>query len=330
MLFVLEQLISRKIRVPGQNKIKEEKTMSRLIDLTNQTFGKLTVLKQDPKRASGGNVKWICQCECGNITSVSGTSLRNGKTTSCGCNAKSANRKGTREYVDLTGQQIGEWTVLEKVKIPGRKNATYLCRCSCGTERVVEGRHLKDGSSKSCGCQRKIDNPSVKDLSGQRFGKLTVLKRAGSDNRNHALWLCQCDCGNQCIKSGRHLVDLTSTSCGCNSTSSGENLIEKYLDEHNIKYQREYTFPDLYGNVRQLRFDFGIFNENSELTCLIEYQGEQHFKASFGLKEEDLQRQIEYDKKKQDYANKINIPLIIIPYTDKEVMIEKYLVNIKQ
>lgn len=35
------------------------------------------------------------------------------------------------------------------------------------------------------------------DLTGQRFGRLTVIERAGSDIRKQALWMCVCDCGTK-------------------------------------------------------------------------------------------------------------------------------------
>ena len=60
--------------------------MPKSIDLTGQKFGRLTVLERDKERV-GGKAYWICQCDCGNITSlIEGSSLRkeNG-TRSCGC-----------------------------------------------------------------------------------------------------------------------------------------------------------------------------------------------------------------------------------------------------
>ena len=39
------------------------------------------------------------------------------------------------------------------------------------------------------------------DITGQVFGKLTAIKRDGRDKRNNALWLCRCECGNECIRS---------------------------------------------------------------------------------------------------------------------------------
>lgn len=61
---------------------------NRLIDLTNNKYGKLTVIERD-KSYTGQHVKWICQCDCGNTCSVFGDNLKKLHTTSCGCANKS-------------------------------------------------------------------------------------------------------------------------------------------------------------------------------------------------------------------------------------------------
>ena len=49
------------------------------------------------------------------------------------------------------GGQIGYWLILGKA--PGRTNVSrYLCRCACGTERMVAAASLRKGVSMSCGC----------------------------------------------------------------------------------------------------------------------------------------------------------------------------------
>ena len=55
----------------------------------------------------------------------------------------------------------------------------------------------------------------VKDLTGQRFGRLTVIRRAGSNNNGRALWFCKCDCGNVDVKIGKLLLNGHCKSCGC-------------------------------------------------------------------------------------------------------------------
>ena len=55
----------------------------------------------------------------------------------------------------------------------------------------------------------------VKDLTGQRFGRLVVISRAESTKEGRARWLCLCDCGTQSIKMGKLLLNGHCRSCGC-------------------------------------------------------------------------------------------------------------------
>jgi hypothetical protein len=58
-----------------------------------------------------------------------------------------------KPLVDLTGQRIGYWTVLSRAHNKGN-HAQWLCRCKCGTEKVVVGIVLRDKRSQSCGCRK--------------------------------------------------------------------------------------------------------------------------------------------------------------------------------
>ena len=63
--------------------------------------------------------------------------------------------------------------------------------------------------------------PKVKDLTGLRFGKLTVIEQHGFTNKNkhgcrQAIWYCKCDCGNYCeMASGTLTRSRSNHSCGC-------------------------------------------------------------------------------------------------------------------
>lgn len=59
-------------------------------------------------------------------------------------------RRG-RPVLDLTEQRFGRWTVLARGPNVGI-HAGWECRCECGTTRLVSGRDLRYGRSKSCGC----------------------------------------------------------------------------------------------------------------------------------------------------------------------------------
>jgi len=54
------------------------------------------------------------------------------------------------------------------------------------------------------------------DLTGKRFGRLTVIKRSYPNGKNYRVkWLCKCDCGNEKIIASNHLIKNEIKSCGC-------------------------------------------------------------------------------------------------------------------
>ena len=78
--------------------------------------------------------------------------------------------------VDLTGQRFGKLVVVKDV---GRKNGGVLweCLCDCGKHTNVVSNNLAIGNTESCGCMT-----TKVDLTGQRFGKWTVLGDSGKRN----------------------------------------------------------------------------------------------------------------------------------------------------
>lgn len=73
-----------------------------MIDLTGQTFDRLTVIRLDH---TNRRAFWLCQCSCGKTTVVATAFLRNGHTSSCGCKTRfqkkhghTHNHRGTPTY----------------------------------------------------------------------------------------------------------------------------------------------------------------------------------------------------------------------------------------
>ena len=64
-----------------------DKRSAKVIDLTDMTFGRLTVVGRAPRPAyhARKGAWWLCRCECGNEVIVPGTNLRSKNTRSCGC-----------------------------------------------------------------------------------------------------------------------------------------------------------------------------------------------------------------------------------------------------
>lgn len=63
------------------------------------------------------------------------------------------------------------------------------------------------------GIKPQKDKPLI-DLTGQKFGRLTVLKQ-GERINNHIGWVCRCDCGSIKTVEGRYLTKGRTKSCGC-------------------------------------------------------------------------------------------------------------------
>lgn len=119
------------------------------------------------------------------------------------------------KYRDLTGLRIGKLTVIEPTDQRIRNAVVWKCKCDCGNEILVESRRLKPGTIYSCGCE-KSPYDGMKDLTGLRFGKLTVLGKSGNKAKDgNPLWLCQCDCGNEIETTKRRLITGNTSSCGC-------------------------------------------------------------------------------------------------------------------
>ena len=73
------------------------------------------------------------------------------------------------------------------------------------------------------------------DLSGQRFGRWTVLRRVESTCRA-TLWLCRCDCGKESVVRGGHLCDGSSKSCGCSKDQKTAERMTKHGHRHERLY----------------------------------------------------------------------------------------------
>lgn len=116
---------------------------------------------------------------------------------------------------DLTNQRFGRLVV--QYELPERKNGKiyWHCHCDCGNEKDIAGVQLTKTShpTQSCGCLQRehthLANQSA-DLTGQHFGRLTVLQRLP----NSSQWKCQCECGNKITTTTNHLNSGHTQSCG--------------------------------------------------------------------------------------------------------------------
>ena len=137
-----------------------------LIDLTGRRFERLLVLRRDTE-STKKEPYWICECDCGTIKSIAGTSLREGRTKSCGClNKEKKIERGKASLIDLSGKKFNHLTVIERVENDKRGESRWLCECDCEnhTRLIVLSSNLRNSHTTSCGC---IRNSKGEDLINQ-------------------------------------------------------------------------------------------------------------------------------------------------------------------
>ena len=69
---------------------------------------------------------------------------------------------------DMTGKIYGDLTVIKFSHYDKKRNSYWLCKCSCGKEKIVRRSHLISGGVSSCGCQKPI--------------------KCGNASRKHGVW----------------------------------------------------------------------------------------------------------------------------------------------
>lgn len=279
-------------------------------DLIGKHYNKWIVLGRD-----SGNNKWRCRCECGTIKTVNGSSLKNGKSTSCGCSRR----------IDLTGKQFGSLTV-DHMIYNSHSESYCSCSCSCGTTNyIIRASGLVTGNTASCGCKHSPD------LTGKIFNRLTVIEEVDS-NTTQRQWLCRCACGNLITVASHTLVSGHTQSCGClrrESNSLAEVFVESTLRDKKINFITEHKFEDCIGvKGKRLRFDFYLPDHRIVFEC----DGEQHYHPIeyFGG-EESFNTLRQNDEIKNSYCIGNNIHLIRLPYflsdEEKEHIIKNALMN---
>ena len=129
-------------------------------------------------------------------------------------------RKGT----DLTGQRFERLVAVRPTEKRQSSRIIWECLCDCGNITYVNSSSLLTGSTRSCGCLcKEISSAlgkatrglSIRDLTGQHFGRLVAMRPIEERQNSHIIWECLCDCGNTHYAMGSLLVCGRVKSCGC-------------------------------------------------------------------------------------------------------------------
>lgn len=187
------------------------------------------------------------------------------------------------------------------------KHYVIIKHLECGNEQKRTVKSCLDNleSCKYCNTISKLNQTSFKEaqqrLDEMFYNEIQLLEYAGRKGKSKY----------KCLKCG--LIFSTSfdsllSSRGCPKCdkirSKGELLMEKLLQENNIKYKSQVAVKEL---PRQ-HFDFAFYDNDNNLLGYIEVQGEQHFRDISRFRD-SLEKIQERDNRKRKYCKENNILL---------------------
>ena len=291
------------------------------INLLNQKIGKLLVIEETNKRKNKSTV-WKCQCDCGNIEEFSTKELRSDGIIQCH-QCGNSRKPQINLTENIIGKKYNHLTVLEKSEKRIGGKIGYKCQCDCEKKTIlyVSKTDLENNHTTSCGCARR--KYKIDDIISNK----QIIGYIGSKNNNgHYYYKVKCLlCGREYEALGQTLEK--TVGCGCQK-SIGEFNIIQILQQNNIKYYKEYCFPN-----SLLRFDFALLDKDNNIYRLIEFDGEQHYeqniKNSGWNTSENYQYTLKNDLKKNQIAKDNNIPLVRIPYWERDNITLKLLLEDK-
>lgn len=214
-------------------------------------------------------------------------------------------KKATNGEYELVGEYLGthrKMTILHKSKKCGRTfDMSFHAFCLNGQRCPFERRERFANTVK------KSQNDFLNDLKRNRQDEYILI---GEYKNASTLTLFEHKtCGTKFYALPTQVSHFATGCPRCNE-SKGESAVRSYLKHHGFQFKSQYRIKEC-KLKRPLPFDFALFDHN-HLSCLIEYQGVQHYQPKFGKK--NFEDGIVRDHIKRNYCNQHGIKLICIPY----------------
>jgi hypothetical protein len=266
----------------------------------------------------GARQKLKLQCKCGNIFYITYNGFASKTKQKQQCNSCSNitnwNTFLINNYIESTSnvqllninEDLHYDSILRLKCMCGKEynqkfNKFYMSKFKCCNECMIRERGLNIRNS------YEEVKQNVESVSGY---KLISKKYNGYRDKLKIL----CPEGHTFMMSYKNFY---YEHCRCLSCSESKPVqrIKKYLQDNFYIFEQEYKFEDLLGiGNNLLRFDFAIFEDikKTKLKCLIEYDGQFHFKKFYDG--DGYETTVIHDKLKDKYCINNNIRLIRIPY----------------
>lgn len=214
-------------------------------------------------------------------------------------------------------------------------HSSTLCKCNiCNNEfktrisSLIE--NVKKNKTNSFGCpfcsnKHKMTSTEIKNKLFLTVGEEYELKSEYINNSTK-IELLHKKC-NQIYSVTPDKFFNRGDRCPCETNkinSKMVKIIQNYLDENNIQYEKEYKFDNLFYKNKKypLKYDFYL----NDLNILIEFDGSQHFKKKFY--EEEFNNTHSRDILKNNFCFENNITFLRIPYKLNEKIIKIIIKNL--
>ena len=123
------------------------------------------------------------------------------------------------KFKDVTGQKFENLTAIKRIGFNKAKKSVWLFLCDCGVQKEIVLSLVLTGKTKHCGCLKKY---KIKDISGQKFGRLTAINFVKFNESRQIVWLFSCECGVQKEIAAFAVIKGKTKSCGCLSKDGKE------------------------------------------------------------------------------------------------------------
>jgi hypothetical protein len=265
----------------------------------------------------------MLQCKCGNILKTTLGNFLKGQQQckTCGQEIGASKNRLTYEEIKLyiEVESNSGCKLLSDKYIPTQK---LKLQCKCGNEFEVTFQKFRCDSQHRCrlcanrqiALSKMYTYEEAKDIVESKNNCKLLSKVYNGYQQKLEI---QCECGEIFHRAFCSFLNGASGHCHKCKSSTGEQVINDWLLEHNIQFHTQYKFTNC-KNKRTLPFDFYI----SVYNLTIEYQGRQHYKTvQFGgiskeRAESNLITVQTNDNIKRTYCQQNNIKLLEIPYWD--------------
>ena len=205
-------------------------------EVIGNRYGYLIVKECKEYKGKISNAKFLCKCDCGKEKIITYGALIKNEKISCGCKDNKKVPHKRIQAKSVINEKFGELTVLEELEphiTPnGSKQRIVKCLCSCGNTLTMRLTSAKQNGK----CTNCLYAEKRVDITGKKFGKLTVISMADDyiSPAGHRLSQCNClcDCGKTTTVMMSGLVTGSTKSCGCILNTRGMLKDNKELMKH--------------------------------------------------------------------------------------------------